>query len=437
MDDFGSTTPQDQGASTAPPSLSPNISATLQPLKMGEMGLNGSPVGREAAPAPPELAKEAYILHRFLTTIRKCGVVGEDQAVQLIFLVMISRFLERMVSAVLKGPSSGGKSFVLATTLRFFSKDAYYELTGMSEKVLAYLQEPMSHRFLILYEAAGIGQFATYLIRSLLSEGRIRYQTLIQTKDGWTPKVLDRPRPTGFLSSTTAIKLHPENETRLLSIPISDTPEQTRRVLERQADGLTNQPDLSEWLDLHSWLEKAEHRVVIPYAKALAQAIPPDAVRLRRDFPALLNLVKAHAILHQLNRKKDAEGQIIATLEDYAVIRGLIGDILAEGVGLSVPNTVRETVGAVRTVLAKKSIGKHATNMEVAAELRIDKSSSWRRIRTAISLGYLVNEEHRHGKPHRLVMGEPLPGNKMLLPQPEDLNGCTVAEETEEGRGHE
>jgi hypothetical protein len=350
---------------------------------------------------------------------------------------MITRFLERMVSAVLKGPSSGGKSFVLATTLRFFPVKAYYALTAMSEKVLAYSQEPMSHRFLVMYEAAGIGQFGTYLIRSLLSEGCIRYQTLVPAKDGWKPKDLYRPGPTGFLSSTTAIKLHPENETRLLSIPISDTPEQTRRVLERQADGLTIQPDLTEWLDLQSWLGQAEHRVTIPYAKTLAQVIPPDAVRLRRDFPALLNLIKAYAILHQLNREKDADGQIIATLEDYAVIRGLVGDILAEGVGLSVSPIVRETVGAVRTIISRKGNKPWATNMEVASELGLDKSAASRRVNAALKLGFLSNEEHRHGKLHRLVMGEPLPEDKLLLPNPEDLNGCTVAEEKEEGRGYE
>ena len=45
----------------------------------------------------------------------------------------------------------------------------------MSEKALLYSKEPLSHRFLVIYEAAGIsGDFAEYLVRTLLSEGHLR-----------------------------------------------------------------------------------------------------------------------------------------------------------------------------------------------------------------------------------------------------------------------
>ena len=41
------------------------------------------------------------------------------------------------------------------------------------------------------------------------------------------------------------------------------------------------------------------------------------AVRLRRDFSVVLSLIKAHAILHQATRERDADGRIVATLADY------------------------------------------------------------------------------------------------------------------------
>lgn len=77
-------------------------------------------------------------------------------------------------------------------------------------------------------------------------------------------------------------------------------------------------PSLEEWIALQSWPESASHEVSILYAGELAALIPPVAVRLRRDFGALLNLIRAHTILHQANRERDAEGRIIAALEDYA-----------------------------------------------------------------------------------------------------------------------
>lgn len=75
----------------------------------------------------------------------------------------------------------------------------------------------------------------------------------------------------------------------------------------------------------------AGHRVVIPYASALAERIPLAAMRLRRDFGQLLALIRARAILHQATRERDGEGQILATLEDYAVVRTLVVDLIAEG----------------------------------------------------------------------------------------------------------
>jgi hypothetical protein len=61
--------------------------------------------------------------------------------------------------------------------------------------------------------------------------------------------------------------------------------------------------DVRPWHELQNWLgEIDEFWVVIPYAEALAKAIPPVAVRLRRDFGALLGLIKTHAILHQYQR---------------------------------------------------------------------------------------------------------------------------------------
>ena len=81
------------------------------------------------------------------------------------------------------------------------------------------------------------------------------------------------------------------------------------------ADESNGDRDLEPWRDLQRWLTTAEHRVTIPYARQLAQQVAPVAVRLRRDFGSLLALIRAHAILHQASRDRDAAGCIIATLD--------------------------------------------------------------------------------------------------------------------------
>ena len=158
-------------------------------------------------------------------------VAGESCALQLLYLAITSRLLDRPVSVAVKGPSAAGKSYLVEQVLRFFPASAVYELTAMTDRALAYDEEPLAHRMLVIYEASGItGEVAAFLIRTLLSEGKLRYLTVEKTEDGLRPRVIEREGPTGLIVTTTSISVHPENETRLFSIPVTDTPEQTRAV---------------------------------------------------------------------------------------------------------------------------------------------------------------------------------------------------------------
>jgi hypothetical protein len=377
-----------------------------------------------------ELAQARSLLTRFGADLRRAGVVGEKRSAKILFLVLTTRLFPRPASVVVKGPSSGGKSYLVDSVLRFFPPSAFHELTGMSEHALAYSTEPLRHRHLVLYEAAATGnaEFADYLMRSLLSEGRIRYETVEKTAGGLQARVVEREGPTGLVITTTQVALHSENETRMLSLTVSDTREQTRRVLHTLAlEDDRPDVDLTAWHALQTWLAGGDCRVVIPYARELADLVPPNAVRLRRDFAAVLTLVKAHALLHQETRARDDAGRIVATLDDYRVVRGLVADLVAAGVEATVPVIVRETVEAVHV------FGDEGVSLAALAEkLGLDKSSVSRRWREARRRGYLRNLEERRGHKARLVADEPLPEDVDVLPTATALERCcTVARNTE------
>jgi len=69
-----------------------------------------------------------------------------------------------------------------------------------------------------------------------------------------------------------------------------------------------------------------------PSAKALAYEIPTVAVRLRRDFPMLLSLIRAHALLPSRVPRQRQARRIVATFADYAIVRELVADLFSEGV---------------------------------------------------------------------------------------------------------
>jgi hypothetical protein len=170
------------------------------------------------------------------------------------------------------------------------------------------------------------------------------------------------------------------------------------------------------------WLEGAEHRVVLPYASALAETMGDVAVRLRRDFSVVLSLIKAHAILHQATRERDGHGRVVATLADYSRVRELVSGLIAEGVEATVPKTVRETVEAIDNVIDGWG-EEYATIKAVAEDLEIDKAAASRRVRTAIGRGYLKNLEDRKGHPARIVLAESMPEDQEILLAAEELGG--------------
>ena len=95
-----------------------------------------------------ELAREPRILEVFEGELDGAGVVGERRLCKLIYLSITGRFLDRFPSLAIKGPSSSGKSWAIERVLDFFPPQAYYLLTAMRERALAYGTEPLRHRFL-------------------------------------------------------------------------------------------------------------------------------------------------------------------------------------------------------------------------------------------------------------------------------------------------
>src|SRR5262245_35464793 len=271
---------------------------------------NGNAKPETAPPPPPsieeleaaagELISDPDVLARLGADVEKAGLVGEINNAKILYLALVTRLFERPVSIAIKGVSSGGKSFTVEQVLKFFPANAYFERTGMSEKVLAYSDEDYRHRFLVIYEHVGMNsEMMSYLIRSLLSEGVIKYETVEKTSEGFRPRMITKEGPTGLITTTTAPKLHGENETRILSLGVIDTQEQTKAVmlaLAAMGSGKERAANYTRWHALQTWLASGERRVVVPFAPTLAELISPVAVRLRRDFKLLLTLISAHAL---------------------------------------------------------------------------------------------------------------------------------------------
>jgi hypothetical protein len=211
--------------------------------------------------------------------------------------------------------------------------------------------------------------------------------------------------------------------TRMLQFGVGDTEEQTRLVLTAHAasvNGARPKADTSVLLALQTWLALAgDHEVTVPFGAALAELVPANQIRMRRDFRQMLTAVQAVALLHQCQRERDKHGRIVATLDDYRLARELLLDAFTQAATGGVSPAVREVVAAVIEVGREQSAP--ATKKQVADKIRLSSAGAWYRLVKALDLGYVVNQETRARQPARLVVGEPLPEEKPALPTPEEV----------------
>jgi hypothetical protein len=282
------------------------------------------------------------------------GLTGEEHLVKLTYLCATTRLFDRIVSLAVKGPSSAGKSYTIRTAYSLLPKDSYIEMTSMSERHLIYSDQSVAHKIIIFFEESGI------------TEGFL-YGTVDKAEGKLEGRVIEKAGPTGLVITTIKLAIDAEMETRCISITANDTPEQTQAIMAQQAklaNRLAADPDLSEWHAFQTYLALQPAGVVIPFAEPLAQLIKPAAVRLRRDFPSLLLLIKAHALLHQDRRQRDANDAVLATVEDYSRVRWLMNELLSDAVGLTVPESVRE----IRKIVAELLKAKKAKDTVSAVE---------------------------------------------------------------------
>ena len=368
-----------------------------------------------------ELLKDPKLLERVGKVMQEFGYAGDTNPPLLVYLALTSRLLNRPINLSLVAPSAAGKNFTVDTAVPFFPPEAIYHFQAGSPRALVYTDEDFEHRTVIVGEADSIpseGSGAS-AVRSIAEDNFMSYEVTI--KDPKTGKFrthkIVKPGPTGML--TTSVKrLDEQMSTRMMEMTLPDDPVQTRKILEAQARfaaGKSHDADaqlkiLTPFIALQKWLELAgTRRVVIPFSPILAQKIPAEAVRMRRDHKQLLTCIQAIAMLHQEQRDRDG-ASVMATLDDYALARGLLAPLFDVIAAEGVTRAIRETAEAVTEV-------EEISVSQLAKRLGIHTSTTHWRVRRCLEGGWLVNKEHRPNHAAILSKGAPLPADKSALPE--------------------
>ena len=294
---------------------------------------------KESPPPPPEVIEAAErllgspnILEKMVRAVTAIGQVGEFENQQLVFLAAVAghtaRTHEDSIHLVVKGESSSGKNALLRNVLKLLPEDRVKFLTGVSQQALVY-REGDIEGVLVFQEAEG-EEAGDYQIRQAMSEGHLERWTVV---DGESKSVRSYMRGSVF-TTTTAVALHAENQTRVFDVVTDDSSETTRDLIERvtakAAGGGPSDEECErqvfEWQVALERLESLE--VVIPFAGVIGGRFPDQPVRARRDIRRCLGLIQACAILHQRTRRRDKGGRLLASPHDYEMVYPLIQRVL-------------------------------------------------------------------------------------------------------------
>uniref|UniRef100_UPI0018680A4C hypothetical protein n=1 Tax=Oricola nitratireducens TaxID=2775868 RepID=UPI0018680A4C len=188
------------------------------------------------------IAKSHSVLDELERSLRIQGFSGDTTIPKLVFLTAISCNLPEPVSMVVMGASGSGKSYAVDSGLQFVPQEEIIKLSGMSDHFLAYAGEyDLRNKVLFLGEAAGMseGNGRTFL-RQLLTDGEIRHSTVQKTTDGMKAEMLDTVKgPVAFVMTTTAGKIHHEDQSRMLQLNVPEDREKSLEALRNMARGRT------------------------------------------------------------------------------------------------------------------------------------------------------------------------------------------------------
>ncbi|MFA5112907.1 MAG: toprim domain-containing protein [Candidatus Margulisiibacteriota bacterium] len=377
------------------------------------------------------------LIDQVLADLESLGCVGENLNKLLLYLSMTSRKLKRPISLVVKGESSGGKSYIVEKVSDLFPEEDVIARTMVSAKALFYLEDKnaLKHRVLIIYERNG-AESSDYSIRSLQSEGGLSMsvvQVNPETKQMITvEKSIEGP--VCYIETTTKVSIHPENETRNFDLFIDESVEQTKRIQQIQLSEYLPEEKLSakrteNIINLHRNSQRLleTNKVMIPYVRYIE--FSQELLRSRRDFPRFLALIETSALLHQYQREKhDISGDkyIIATLDDYAVAYKMAEQVILRTAKEVAPKTEQlvQVVDAMLIDISRKWEEKDYRKQTFTVEditTRLDWSvpTITKYLKEACSTGAIILVEGGRGRlcHYRLISREKMFVSVLLTPE--------------------
>ena len=405
------------------------------------------------------LLRAPDLLERILADFAACGVVGEESNKLVGYLAAVSRQLDRPLAVIIQSSSAAGKSSLMDAVLALMPEEDCVRYSAMTGQSLFYMGETnLKHKILAIAEEEGVAQ-AGYALKLLQSDGQV---TIASTgKDPASGLLVTHEYrvegPVMLFLTTTAIDIDEELLNRCLVLTVNESREQTRAIhaLQRSRqtlEGLLAEEGRDDIVRLHRNAQRLLQplAVVNPYADRLT--FLDDKTRTRRDHMKYLSLIRAIALLHQVQREVKTvqhKGKPVRYIEvvpaDIRVANRLAHEVLGRTLDELPPQT-RRLLTALHAWVAGECARQSVTRGDFRFSRRqVRDITGWGDTQLRVHLERLVQMEYliAHGGRRGLVFeyellydGQGADGGEFLMGL-QDMDGVDSAGTTPTSRGSE
>jgi hypothetical protein len=406
------------------------------------------------AKLPKEVVEAAWnmlesddLFEQIAADIEGIGIIGEVTESKAIYIVMTSRLLSEPLSAVVLGASASGKSYKIEVIALLIPPQGKVMAHDFSPKVMSHMPEgSLKHRVVISgervhnkYGKEGQTEDHGKPFREMTASKFYRVAFVDRDDKGhFIVRHIEQEGPIAYIESTTATYIPDEDSTRLIKLATDESEEQTGRIQElqkRKAKGETaDDARRTAIINKHhalqlllNPLQKSPPQVIIPYIDCIT--LPNNVVATRRNFPYVVSMIEAVALLRQYHPSKTGGGKpdweqrakaekivIVADKMDYRITYDMLLPILEKMYG-SLPSPAKELlniiIGKTRRVPQsitlidgrKTMVDKNKpsydkfTATDCVGWAGVSKAQIWRRLKS-LTIAGILNED-TNSKPYR------------------------------------
>jgi hypothetical protein len=271
------------------------------------------------------LLEGADFFGKLREAVRRQGLVGETRNALAMYVIAISSLLEKPLNGIVKGRSSTGKNFVVSRVLQLLPQSAVVQITSSSRGAWNYARDEFRHKVIYVHErneATG----AIHPARILISEGELRHTISVREGNEWKRKEVVVEGPISVISTTTKDAIEIDDESRSVSLWVNDSSQQTRQIVKRLLSPLPplSNDEIEIWHCIYTLLsERASVKIEFPdWFGNIGESVFCDDVRVRRYFPAFLEMVRTIALIRSFrtrSSKSDDNDSMTIAFTDYAI----------------------------------------------------------------------------------------------------------------------